>query len=181
MMIFKSIARFLLKQKTSEFEKRDRNAHFNFKAVKSVGIVFSADNTVQIETIRKYMTAINNSGKRVSAICFYQDKELPVLQQSGLLIDFVLPKEVDFWGVPKPSFVEGFIENKFDLLLDLDINGAFPVEHVSAMSKALFKVGRYSESNEGIFDMMLEIDDSKDLSFFIEQVDVYLKMMNKND
>jgi hypothetical protein len=180
MMIFKNIARLMLKNKMAAFEKRERNKHFNFSKVKSVGIVFSADNTVQIETVRKYMAVLNNSSKRVSAICFFQDKDFPVLDQSGLLIDIVLLKEVDFWGVPKPSFVEGFIENKFDLLLDLDINGAFPVEYVSAMSKALFKVGRYSENNEGIFDMMIEVDSGKDVHYFIEQIDVYLKMMNKN-
>lgn len=178
-MMLKSIARFLLKQKIADFPKRDKNKKFTFSAVKSIGIVFSAENTVQIEIVRKYMTSLNNSGKRVSAICFYQERTFPVLDRSGLLIDIVLPKEVSSWGAPKPSFVEGFIENKFDLLLDLDIDGAFSVEYVSAMSQASFKVGRYSKSNEGIFDMMLKIDKNKEFHYFIDQVDVYLKMINK--
>ena len=178
-MIFKNVARFLLKRKVKAATRIKRNDHFRFPDVQSVGIVFSADTISQIESIKKYMTTLNNQGKRVSAICFYQSKELPVINHSGLIIDFVLPKEVDFWGAPKPSFIEGFIENDFDLLIDFDINEVFPVEYVSAMSKSLFKVGRHTKINESIFDFMLDIDEAKDINYFIEQTDSYLKMFNK--
>jgi hypothetical protein len=173
------IARFFLKKKLNFSSKRKITEHFNFNDVKSVGIVFSADNALQIETVRKYMDALGNKGKQVKAICFYKAKQLPILSGSSLLIDFVLPKEVNFMGVPGPSFVNGFIENEFDLLIDLDINEVFPVEYVSAMSKAFFKVGKYSKNNELIFDLMIEMDSDKDLNYFMEQINVYLKMINK--
>lgn len=181
MILFKGITRFLLNRKVNAAskKKKQRSNHFTFKDVKSVGILFSADSMVQLEAIGKYITNLNNSGKRVSTICIYQDKTLPVLNQSGLLIDFVLPKEVNLRGVPKPSFVKSFIENKFDLLLDLDINEIFPVEYMSAKSHATFKVGKHTKVNEYIFDMMLDIEESKGINYFIEQVDNYLKMINK--
>jgi hypothetical protein len=175
----KKISRFFLKKKLNFSSKRKKTAHFHFNEVKSVGIVFSADSASQIETVRKYMDALGNKGKQVKAICFYKTKQLPVLSSSNLLIDFVMPKEVNFMGVPSPSFVDGFIENEFDLLIDLDSNEIFPVEYVCAMSKAFFKVGRHSENNESIFDLMIKIDKDKDLDYFLEQINVYLKMINK--
>lgn len=179
-MLIKNIVRFFLKRRLRVSPKRKKTEHFNFDVIKSVGIVFSADSSRQIEEIRKYMNNLNNKGKQVKAICFYKDKQLPALTNSNLIIDFVLPKEVNFMGIPSPSFVNGFIQNEFDLLIDLNINEMFPVEYVSTMSKAFFKVGSYSKNNEAIFDVMIKIDQDKSISYFIEQVDTYLKMINKS-
>ena len=179
-MFAKNIARFFLKKKMAFSSKRKKTELFNFDAVKSVGIVFSADNATQIEEIRKYMEGLHNKGKQLRAICFYKEKELPALTSSNLIIDIVLPKEVNFMGVPTASFVNGFIQNEFDLLIDLNINEVFPVEYVSAMSRASFKVGNYSKNNEAIFDVMIKIDQNKSVGYFIEQIDTYLKMINKS-
>jgi hypothetical protein len=178
-MLKKNIARFFLKRKLDFSSKRKITEHFNFNQTKSIGIIFSADNAFQIETVRKYMSLMNDSGKQVKAICFNKTKHIPSLGHSNLFIDFVLPKEINFWGIPTPSFIDGFIENEFDLLIDLDINENFPVEYVSAMSKAFFKVGKHSKNNESIFDLMLKIDGIQNIEYFIEQIDIYLKMINK--
>jgi len=179
-MLARKIARFFLKKKLGFSSRRKKTEQFNFDAVKSVGIVFSADTPAQVEQIRKYIEALNAKGKQVRAICFYQTKQLPPLTNLNSIIDFVLPKEVNFMGIPSASFVNGFIQNEFDLLIDINMHDLFSVEYVSTMSRAFFKVGNYSKNNESIFDVMIKIDKNKNINYFIEQIDTYLKMINKS-
>ena len=51
-------------------------------------------------------------------------------------------------------------------------------EDILAKSRARFKVGRWSESNKKIHDMMIDMAGSKSLPQLIQQVHHYLLMVN---
>ena len=75
--------------------------------------------------------------------------------------------------------IQNFINEKYDVLLDLNINDHFSLKYISALSKADFKVGKFSTLGVEIYDMMIDSDNTKTLKYFLKQVDIYITMLNK--
>lgn len=75
--------------------------------------------------------------------------------------------------------MRNFIEEEYDLLIDLNINDHFALKYIAALSKATFKVGKYEEDDVPIHDMMIDSDHTKTVKYFLRQIDTYITMLNK--
>jgi hypothetical protein len=86
---------------------------------------------------------------------------------------------LNWFGKPSTHIIENFINEEYDLLIDLNIHDHFPLKYIAALSKAKFKVGKYKEQDEIIYDMMIDSDNTQKLKYFLRQVDTYIAMLNK--
>jgi hypothetical protein len=152
---------------------------FNFQNIKTVGILFEASNAEDFELIKRYVVYLREHGKKVKVIGFFSSKNIPALTYSKLEYDFFSLKEINFLGKPLTHVVTNFINEEYDLLIDLNIHDYFPLRYIAAMSKAKFKVGKYRDDDESIYDMMIDSDNTQKLKYFLRQVDTYITMMNK--
>ncbi len=152
---------------------------FNFNQVKSVGIVFDATNVDDYEIVKRYVVFLREHTKKVKVIGFFSTKEIPALTYSKLEYDFFSLKELNWMGIPGSFVVKNFIDEEFDLLIDLNIHDHFSLKYISALSKAAFKVGKYNENDIEIFDMMIDADNTKTVKYFLRQIDTYITMLNK--
>ena len=82
-------------------------------------------------------------------------------------------------GKPSSPVIQNFINEEYDLLIDLNIRDYFPLKYISALSKAAFKVGKFDESDTAFFDMMIDADNTKTVKYFLRQIDTYITMLNK--
>ena len=98
---------------------------------------------------------------------------------SKLEYDFFSTKQLNWFGKPTSMIIQNFINEKYDVLLDLNINDHFSLKYISALSKADFKVGKFSTLGVEIYDMMIDSDNTKTLKYFLKQVDIYITMLNK--
>ena len=167
---------FLLKETKSL--SRDK-AFLNLNEAKTIGIVFDATLKEDFDLVKKYIVYLKEMKKRVKAIGFFNQKGIPEMAYSKLEYDFFSLKNLTWYNAPDNIYVQNFIEDKYDVLLDLNIKDLFPLRYISSLSKARFKVGKKSERNTSIFDMMIELDGSKNLKFFMRNVDTYLFIINK--
>lgn len=158
--------------------KRDRR-FMNLEEAKTVGIVFEATDNADFELVKKYITYLREMKKRVKAIGFYNQKNIPALSYSKLEYDFFCQKDLNWHNSPNSIYVKNFIDDKFDILLDLNLNDLFPLRYISSLSKASFKVGQKSERNNSIFDLMIETTEGKGLKYFLKNIDTYLFIINK--
>lgn len=159
-----------------------RNKTFlNIADVKTIGILFDAGSKEEFELVKKYVNYLRDMKKRVKAIGFFNQKTIPPLTYSKLEFDFFSQKELNWQNCPNSIYVKNFIADSYDLLLDLNIQDLFPLRYIATLSKARFKVGRTSERNTAIFDLMINIDQSKNLKFFLRNVDEYLFLINKKN
>jgi hypothetical protein len=152
---------------------------FNFTKIKTVGILFGASDPEDFELVKRYVIYLREHAKKVKVIGFFSSKEIPALTYSKLEYDFFSLKELNWMGKPSSHIIDNFISEEFDLLIDLNIHDHFPLKYISALSKAKFKVGKYKEEDENIFDMMIDSDNTQKLKYFLRQVDTYITMMNK--
>lgn len=152
---------------------------FNFYSARTVGILFDAASPEDYELVKRYVVYLREHAKKVKVIGYFSAKQIPALTYSKLEYDFFSSKEINWFGKPASHIIDNFIDEEFDLLIDLNIHDHFPLKYISAMSKAKFKVGKYKEKDESIFDMMIDADNTQTLKYFLRQVDIYIDMMNK--
>ena len=67
---------------------------------------------------------------------------------------------------------------EYEIIIDLTLEDRLPIQYILAKSRARFKVGRWSESNKKILDMMIDMAGSRSLPQLIQQVHHYLLMVN---
>jgi len=154
-------------------------AFLNMEDAKSIGIVFDATDNENFELVKKYIIYLKEMKKRVKAIGFFNQKITPPLAYSKLEYDFFTLKDLNWYNIPNNIYVNNFIEDEYDILLDLNIYSLLPIKYISTLSKAKFKVGIKSEKNSSVFDLMIETDASKGLKYFLRNIDTYLFIINK--
>ena len=158
--------------------RRDK-VFLNMQDAKTVGIVFNATNNGDFELVKKYIAYLKEMKKRVKAIGYYDQKNIPALSYSKLEYDFFCQKDLAWNNIPNNIYVKNFIEDQHDIMLDLNLDGLFPLRYISSLSKASFKVGKKSERNNSIFDLMIETTEGKGLKYFLKNIDTYLFIINK--
>ena len=165
---------------SQEVKSLRRNKMFlNLEEAKTIGIVFDATENENFELVKKYITYLKDLKKRVKAIGFFNMKGTPPMAYSKLEYDFFSLKDLSWNNIPNNIYVKNFIEDHFDILLDLNMKDSFPLKYISSLSRAKFKVGKSSKWNSSIFDLMLDIDASKNLKYFLKNLDTYLFIINK--
>ncbi len=158
-------------------KKTKRDASFqNYTTAKSVGVIFNATHQDTYETARKYIKKIGDKGLKIKALGFVDSKEVLDFYQKSTHFDYFSRKNLNWYNKPNNPNTEEFTNTKFDILIDLSIIEDFPIQYIVALSKAKFKVGCVKE-NENFYDFMLQLNEKKQLSFFIEQLDYYFEMI----
>lgn len=175
------IANFYLKLELKDIVKEKKPNKFNFKNITTVGILFDATNPEDLELVKKYVLYLKEHRKKVQVVGFFNTKVIPSLTYSKLEYDFFANDELNWFGKPTPAHIHNFVDVEYDLLIDLNIHDHFPLRYISALSKAAFKVGKYSERDTEIYDMMINVDSTQTLKYFMRQIDIYIAMLNKNE
>lgn len=173
------IANGYLRLELKDHPRERKPNKFNFGQIKTVGIIFDSTNPEDFELVKRYVTYLREHRKKVKVIGFYPAKRIPEMTYSKLEYDFFSSKEINWFGKPSSIVVQNFINEEYDLLIDLNINDHFSLKYISALSGAAFKVGKYNEKDIEIYDMMIDSDNTKTLKYFLRQVDIYLTMLNK--
>jgi hypothetical protein len=179
--IKRSIADSSLKSQLSSAERIRPPHKFSFESMRTVAILMDATNTEDYELVKRYVVYLREHRKKVKVLGYFHTKEVPSLTYSKLEYDFFSVRDVNWLGKPNSTVINNFIDEEWDLLIDLNIHDHFPLRYIAALSRARFKVGKYKAGDEIIYDMMIDSDNTKTLKYFLRQVDTYVAMMNKSE
>jgi ADP-heptose:LPS heptosyltransferase len=139
----------------------------NFEEAETIALIFDATDKEEFEVVKKYIKKLKENKRKVRAIGFYDGKEEPVLMSSKLEYDFFSRKQLK-WN---------FMQEPFDLLINLCMNFKTPLLYVTALSRAKFKVGRQHTQYEPYYDLLLNVEDGTGLKNFIAVAEKYLSMI----
>lgn len=172
----KSLTKYSLRKKKA-LSVRNRQIH-NFDTAKSVGIFFDTNDSKSFQDIRNFSKKLKARGIRYELLGYVDSDEIP----GELLLwddcNVISNKDIDWIYRPKDSITEGFISKEFDILFDLSLNNHISSFYIVSLSKAFFKVGKFSE-NENDLDFMISIDQNNSVHYLIEQIEIYVSMINK--
>lgn len=179
MSISDKIGRFVLRRRLSH-QKRVREI-CNLDLAQSVGIIFSASDQQSYDRASKFVNFLITSKEiQVSALGYVDNKQMLHFFSDKRNFKFFSRKNCNWYGKPKNPSVDTFIDNEYDILIDLSLDSSFPIEYIVSLSKAKLKVGRFVEGSEHIYDFMLDVSKDNTLDNLINQIELYLSIVNVN-
>ncbi|OAQ41648.1 hypothetical protein A5893_00620 [Pedobacter psychrophilus] len=145
--------RFGFHQLKQEIKKQMRkNKSVSLDDAKNIGILVNIQNQNQLTEAEDIVKSLSGNNKKVKLLGFISDKSLKLKSN---IIDLISLEDVEWNLIPKKDKIKNFVNNEFDILLNLCTEICFPLVYITALSKSLFKVGAYDKKNSPFFDFML--------------------------
>jgi hypothetical protein len=177
--IKKSFGRFFLKREPGTARNK---AFFNLADAKTIGILFCYSTAEDFDLLKKYVIYLKECKKKVKVIGYFDmTEEPPNLSYSKVEYEFFTRKDLNWHLRPENIYINNFIEEERDVLIDLNVQGVLPLQFITRKAKANFKIGKFSDEGKEIYDMLIDSDSTKSFKCFLAQVDTYLSMINKKE
>jgi hypothetical protein len=163
---------YKLKQEIKKISRKNKSV--SLKAARYIGIVVSVENQNQLDEMAKIASDLQKANKRVSLIAFTSNETLKLSTSSP--IQLLSKADINWDFIPKKEKIINFVNNEFDILINLCTEICFPLVYITALSKSLFKVGAYHKKNSGIYDFMLATQQqsisgfSKELKYYLDKI-----------
>lgn len=146
---------------------------------KSIGLIFDAGSAAEYRLVMAFVKMLNDMGKQVHSLGF-----IPQKKQPGYLYEqdnWLYCQKHDFaWNLRlKKESLQAYVDNEFDLLIDVSPTSAFFAKYLSGLSSARYKVGRYNAEQLDLFDLMMQVPDNTEIQELMDHIIHYLKIIKK--
>ena len=172
------IGRYYMKKEQARSERLVRMT--NLREAKRIGILYTLEDVPDYERVSAFVSQLQGEHKEVKALGFVKNRNLLQRFLPKLSYDFFSNRDLTWFYKPVHTQVRDFIEKEFDLLIDLSLHDSFPLNYISGLSRALCRVGRFSEKNLDFYDLMIELKPSMTSEEYIGQVQHYLTIIKTN-
>jgi hypothetical protein len=160
---------YILKQEIKKISRKNQSV--SLEDAQNIGILFTIHNETELKEAEDLAKALKTVNKKVQLMGFLSNKLLNIKPNSNLQL---LTAEDIAWNyVPKKEKIINFVNNEFDMLINLCTEICFPLTYVTAMSKSLFKVGAYNPKQAVIFDFMIATQ-QQSITGFSDELKYYL-------
>jgi hypothetical protein len=151
----------------------------NISQVINIGIVWDASKPDDFACLSRFYQKMHERNIDVKILGYFPGKNLPDQYTAIRYLTCIRKKEINFFYHPVSSETKTFISNRFDILIDINFKKLFPLQYITSLSNAGFKVGLFeSETMDTPFDLMMEIKKPVDVENYLNQVIHYLDMIN---
>jgi hypothetical protein len=150
-----------LKMRIKSQLKKNKTMRFSqpYKNIKSVGIIFTADDRRKHEQIKSFIKMLEHDGKEIMALCYLPPKK----ENLEFLFNYYTKKDLNFWGKIESDDVVKFINEPFDLLFNPDSNADNMLKYILAASKAKCRIGKANDKQRSLFEMMIDTHNSNNI------------------
>ena len=164
-----------------EYIKVNRSRRIvNIDDAKTIAILYDASDESTYGLVNDFVKYFQENQKIVKALGYVNYNILPHYCFPKLSYDYIIKRDLNWYFRPKNIKVGSFVNEEFDILIDLCMHDCFPLKYISGISLAKFKVGRFDEKNSVIYDFMLNVNQSVTLDQYMKEAIHYLSIINKN-
>ncbi len=142
----------------------------NLSNANNIGIIYLLSSEEEYNRVSSFTKNLQEKGKKVQLIGLYHYNRIPVFYIPKLSYDLLLPKEIDLFFRPVAPFVKQFINEEFDMLIDLSNPENFTLHYIAVLSKAHFKIGRKIDDRPLPYDLMIDIGEDVPSQELIDQI-----------
>jgi len=162
-----------------KLKKQTRNIKtFSLEKASSIGVVYDATNRNDYEAVKKFIHFLKEERKDVLSLGYINSKDASEIVRPHLNYVFFDKKNLSKSMIPHGLDVDNFINKPYSILIDLNINNCFPIECITSLSKARFKVGASGNYRDAICDLTIDVKNNKSVDFLIIQIKHYLSMIH---
>ena len=157
-----------------EISKLERDKKFiSLSNALSIGILYNVGEEEEYKRFTSFVASLQNEKKEIKALGLVKYNLVPHYCYPRLSFDYLIKKNVNWYGKPSGEFVKDFISKDFDILINLDLDQNPVFNYISGLSHAKFKIGKYSKLNEKYLDFMLEVENNINVDDFIKKLMEY--------
>lgn len=118
----------------------------------TIGVIFSVEDKKKHDDVKEFIHKLERDGKKVQVLEY-----LPVKKENyEFKFDFFTLNDISFWGKLESQITIKFSDTPFDYLFCLDSETNPMVLYVLARSKSKCRVGRFQESDQPFFELMID-------------------------
>lgn len=150
---------------------------FNIENATTIGVIYNATNRTEADIVKKFTQHLKEERKDVLSLGFIDSKDSSDIVTPHLNYTYFDRRSLSKSQVPKGTEVDNFIAKSFSILIDLNMGECFPIEYVSSLSMAKFKVGAEGGYKNNTCDMVIDISQKPQLDYLIIQIKHYLQML----
>lgn len=176
-LLKKHISNYVINNNLSSNSRRKTNILFSFSNTKRIGIIFNGskkNNNIIIKESIKYFYKLNIN---CEAIGFVNKKKMYEHNLTSLNIDFFNKSDCNILGIPNSNNIKSFINNKFDLLINISDESHFTYDYIVTKSKSKLKIGH---SNNKYYDLVIKTEKISTAEL-IKEIIYYLELINSNN
>lgn len=172
------INKSLLQRRTERLltENQSTGNTLSYADAKTIGILFTQIDRNKYQAIRSLAKQFKNDNKRVEVLCYLEKGG----ENYDFLYDYITSKDVGIWGKMQAPSALKFAEVDFDYLFYLDLESNIYLENVMAMCKARCRIGFYQKGNDGLLDLMIQVNGTSTMQSAIDQILFYTMKLGGN-
>ncbi len=159
--------------------RKKREVYYsNFKNVRNIGIVWDASRPAEFTSLNRFHQKMQDIKIDVTILGYFPGKNLPDQYTAIRYLRCIKKDELNSFYHPDSVEARSFINNQFDILIDINFENLVPLLYVTSLSRARLKVGLFHNSaTESPFDLMMEIKNPVEIDTYLIQVIQYLEMI----
>lgn len=146
----------------------------NLHQARNIGILIYPATIDEYEQSKGFIEQLRNNGARITMLVYIDDDELNTYFKKNPKINIITYHELNWLYIPCHPIVRRFINQDFDMLIDLSMQFSFPLIYITALSQAHFKVGLRNRQHQ-YFDLMLDVGNTRNRPYFLQQLSYYLQ------
>ncbi|MBK8883679.1 MAG: hypothetical protein IPN67_15245 [Bacteroidales bacterium] len=170
------IGKVILSNKVARLK---RNVYYSgFSKVRNIGIVWDASKTSEFSSLNRFHQRMADNKIDLTVLGYYPGKNLPDQYTAIRFLTCIKKDEINSFYHPDSTETHSFINNPFDILIDINFDKQFPLSYVTELSKARLKVGLFdNETAPSPFDLMMEVKKPADVDVYLNDIIHYLEMI----
>lgn len=152
-----------------------------FHEAQSVALIYVDQDEELYSQIKRYVKFLHSEYgmRRVCAMAFIDKKakQIPVYQAQKLEYQYFTRNDINWYQKPVHN-VANFLEEPFDILIDLNLQNNLATDYLVRDSKASMKVGDRSKKQAHLYDVLIDTGGIQALGPYIDQVNFVLNNFN---
>lgn len=181
--MIESIKRFFQKKEIRKNLKNlERRLEFqSVELARSIGVVYVVESEADYIRVDNWIKKLFAQGKEIRVIGYHHSDNVPHYCIPKLKHEYYSKKDVNWYGKPVRSSLNDFINEPFDLLIDLTMVDNYTIKHVVSSSVSSMKIGKKTNGYEDIYDLMITLNETHDMEDLIYFIETYTKQLKGDD
>lgn len=172
---------FMLKRRCDAARKatgqHPRNT-VNYHQVNQIGILFHLTPDDDPEPLARFIKKLEQDHKKLKVLTYF---EHPYSHPYKFYIDYFLKSDIAWNGEINSPKMNQFIDTQFDFLFCIESEPQPIFDIILSQTRANCRVGLFDEKRTNLFELMVQNPDWHNVSYTLDQMLNYTKLLIYND
>ena len=162
-------------------EKVGINTIPSFQDIQEIGVIYNATQAIEEEQINRIAHFLRDQGKKVWTLGYVDSNKLPHNRKFHISSEYFWKEQLNFFNLPQPEKIGQFMNHNFDLLMNLYFEPILPIQAMSCLCHAKYKMGAQIQNGIQYNDSIIDTGNDHSIQSLSAQMVHYLKVINQHE